>query len=59
MLFTFQEQGKLFNLSDLNFTHSCTFGDIYLVCELMETDLNRVIRSKQKLQIEHIQYFIY
>jgi len=34
-------------------------GDIYLVCELMETDLNRVIRSKQKLQTEHIQYFVY
>jgi len=28
-------------------------GDIYLVCELMETDLNRVIKSKQKLETEH------
>jgi mitogen-activated protein kinase 1/3 len=34
-------------------------GDIYLVSELMETDLNRVIRSKQKLKTEHIQYFLY
>jgi serine/threonine protein kinase len=34
-------------------------GDIYLVSELMETDLNRVIKSKQKLKMEHIQYFIY
>lgn len=34
-------------------------GDIYLVSELMETDLNRVIKSKQKLKIEHIQYFLY
>jgi mitogen-activated protein kinase 1/3 len=25
----------------------------------METDLNRVIKSKQKLKIEHIQYFLY
>ena len=25
----------------------------------METDLNRVIKSKQKLTDEHIQYFIY
>jgi hypothetical protein len=24
-------------------------GEIYLVCDLMETDLNRVIRSKQAL----------
>ena len=29
-------------------------GDIYLVSELMETDLNRVIKSKQKLKVEHI-----
>lgn len=35
------------------------FGDIYLVTELMETDLSRVIRSKQDLKIEHIQFFIY
>ena len=34
-------------------------GDIYLVSELMETDLNRVIKSKQKLKVEHIQYFLY
>ena len=34
-------------------------GDIYLVSELIETDLSRVIRSKQQLQIEHVQYFIY
>ena len=36
-----------------------TLGDIYLVCELMETDLSRVIRSRQQLLTEHIQYFIY
>lgn len=34
-------------------------GDIYLVTELMETDLNRVIRSKQELSDEHIAYFVY
>lgn len=34
-------------------------GDIYLISELMETDLNRVIKSKQKLKNEHIQYFLY
>ena len=31
-----------------------TIGELYLVCDLMETDLNRVIRSKQNLQIDHI-----
>jgi mitogen-activated protein kinase 1/3 len=30
------------------------FGDLYLVSELLETDLNRVIRSKQNLKLEHI-----
>ena len=35
------------------------FGDIYLVTDFMETDLNRVVRSKQKLTEEHIQYFVY
>jgi len=34
-------------------------GDIYLVCELMDTDMSRVIKSKQTLQHEHMHYFIY
>lgn len=36
-----------------------SFDDIYIITELMETDLHRVIYSKQKLSDEHIQYFIY
>lgn len=35
------------------------FEEIYIVSELMETDLHRVIYSKQRLSEEHIQYFIY
>jgi len=35
------------------------FNDIYIVSELMETDLHRVIYSRQTLSDEHIQYFIY
>jgi hypothetical protein len=35
------------------------FRDIYIVQELMETDLHRVIYSRQKLTPEHIQYFLY
>lgn len=34
--------------------NSEVLGDIYLISELMETDLNRVIKSKQKLKVEHI-----
>lgn len=36
-----------------------TFNDIYIVTELMETDLHRVIYSKQKLSDDHIQFFVY
>jgi len=35
------------------------FQDIYFVSELMDTDLHQIIRSKQKLTDEHVQYFIY
>ncbi|EME29572.1 Extracellular signal-regulated kinase 1 [Galdieria sulphuraria] len=35
------------------------FEDVYLVTELMETDLHQIIVSKQSLTEEHFQYFIY
>lgn len=35
------------------------FNDVYIVTDLMETDLHRIIYSKQKLSIDHVQYFIY
>eukprot|EP01035_Chromulina_nebulosa_P033304 gene33304-44584_t len=35
------------------------FEDVYIVQDLMETDLHRIIYSKQPLTIDHIQYFIY
>jgi hypothetical protein len=35
------------------------FNDVYIVCDLMETDLHRIIYSKQALSIDHVQYFIY
>ena len=34
------------------------FREVYLVQELMETDLHRVIRTQQ-LSDDHCQYFIY
>jgi len=39
--------------------HSHHFSNIYLVSELMETDLACVIRSPQELTEEHVQFFIY
>lgn len=35
------------------------FNDVYLVYELMDTDLHQIIRSSQTLTNEHFQYFIY
>ena len=35
------------------------FEDVYLVYELMDTDLHQIIRSSQPLSDDHVQYFIY
>lgn len=34
-------------------------NDVYIVYELMDTDLHRIIGSSQPLTDEHFQYFIY
>jgi serine/threonine protein kinase len=40
-------------------TNMRNFEDVYLISDLMETDLHRVIYSRQKLSDEHVQYFLY
>jgi mitogen-activated protein kinase 1/3 len=35
------------------------FHDVYIVTDLMETDLHRVIYSRQVLGDDHIRYFVY
>ena len=35
------------------------FQDVYIVYELMDTDLHQIIRSSQPLSDDHCQYFIY
>jgi len=35
------------------------FDDVYIVSDLMETDLHRVIYSKQELSAEHVQFLMY
>lgn len=35
------------------------FEEIYIVQDLMETDLHRIIYSKQALSLDHAKYFIY
>lgn len=35
------------------------YDDVYIVTELMEADLHKLIYSKQRLSDEHYQYFMY
>jgi mitogen-activated protein kinase 1/3 len=35
------------------------FTDVYVVTDLMETDLHRIVYSKQELTDEHVQFFVY
>lgn len=35
------------------------YEEVYLVTDLMETDLHRIIYSRQPLTDDHVQYFIY
>lgn len=35
------------------------FSDVYIVSPLMETDLHRIIYSRQDLTDDHVQYFVY
>lgn len=35
------------------------FEDVYIVSDLMETDLHRIINSTQELTPEHVQYFLH
>ena len=37
----------------------CRFEDVYLVTELMDTDLHQIIASPQPLTDDHCQYFLY
>lgn len=35
------------------------FNELYLVSELMETDLHDLIKSNQEISEEHIKFFLY
>jgi len=36
-----------------------TYRDVYIVLDLMESDLHRIIYSPQQLTDEHVRYFLY
>lgn len=58
-LLKFFDHENIITLIDVPKPTSKDFNDIYIITDLMETDLHRVIYSKQELSDEHIQYFIY
>lgn len=35
------------------------FSELYVVSDLMETDLGQIIKSNQSLSDEHVQFFLY
>jgi mitogen-activated protein kinase 1/3 len=47
------------SIVDMFLPESRNFEDIYIVQEMMDTDLHKVIQSKQKLTEDHCQYFVY
>ncbi|CAD8050731.1 unnamed protein product [Paramecium primaurelia] len=59
-LLKFFKHENIISLYDVQKPEAKTgFNDIYIVTEFMETDLHRVIYSRQELTDEHIQYFVY
>ncbi len=53
------EHENVISILDMFPPKSTDFEDIYIVTCLMETDLHRVVYSKQGLSDEHFQYFVY
>eukprot|EP00696_Hemimastix_kukwesjijk_P019805 gnl/Hemi2/9186_TR3196_c0_g4_i3.p1 gnl/Hemi2/9186_TR3196_c0_g4~~gnl/Hemi2/9186_TR3196_c0_g4_i3.p1 ORF type:complete len:442 (-),score=113.23 gnl/Hemi2/9186_TR3196_c0_g4_i3:229-1356(-) len=50
---------NIISIKDLMRPVCRNFEDVYLVSELMDTDLHQIINSPQPLTDDHIQYFIY
>jgi len=53
------DHDNIIRILDMFPPKSIDFEDIYMVTDLMETDLHRVIYSKQPLTEEHHQYFVH
>ncbi|KRX06315.1 Protein kinase-like domain [Pseudocohnilembus persalinus] len=59
-LLKFFDHENIISIIDLQKPDARTgYTDIYIITDLMETDLHRVIYSRQDLTDEHIQYFVY
>ena len=55
----FNSHENIITIYDIMALPPDTFDDIYIVTNLMESDLERIIRSQQSLTDQHFQYFLY
>jgi serine/threonine protein kinase len=53
------QQNNIVQIKEVLIPDRDDFEDIYVVYELMETDLGAILKSNQTLTDEHIQYFLY
>jgi mitogen-activated protein kinase 1/3 len=50
---------NIVSILDMFLPETRDFNDIYIVQELMDSDLHKIIQSRQKLEEEHHQFFMY
>jgi len=50
---------NIISIKDIILPQLRNFNEVYVVTELMDTDLQQIIKSPQPLTDEHIQYFVY
>ena len=60
MLFHYRHENVLKSLDILQPPHNISlFQEIYLICELMQSDLHKIIVSPQPLSLDHVKVFLY
>lgn len=59
MLLRHLQHENVIGLRELMTPSSRDFKDLYIVQDLMDTDLHQIIRSSQPLSNDHLQFFIY
>lgn len=59
MLLRHLKHPNVVGIKELFVPVSRDFKDLYIVQDLMDTDLHQIIRSSQPLSNEHLQFFIY
>jgi serine/threonine protein kinase len=59
VLLLFAAWAQLISILDIEPPSGVDFKDLYIMTDLMETDLHRIIHSRQDLSDEHVQYFVY